>query len=51
MPHDLRDARERNDEVVERLHIGRHFRNDTERLEKLSELYTRKRAKKPRVDA
>ena len=41
MPDNLRSAHERNDEVVERIYIGRRFRNDTERLEKLFELYTR----------
>jgi hypothetical protein len=41
MPDDLREAHERNDEVLERIYIGRRFRNDTERLEKLFELYTR----------
>jgi hypothetical protein len=41
MPRDLREAHERNDEVLERIYIGRRFRNDTERLEKLFELYTR----------
>jgi hypothetical protein len=41
MPADLRDAHERNDEVLERIYIGRRFRNDTERLEKLFELYTK----------
>ena len=30
---------ERNDEVLERIYIGRRFRNDTERLEKLFDLY------------
>ena len=40
MPVDLRAAHERNDEVLERIYIGRRFRNDTERLEKLFELYT-----------
>ena len=29
-----------NDEVFERIYIGRRFRNDTERLEKLFEMYT-----------
>ncbi len=38
---DLREAHERNDEVLERIYIGRRFRNDTERLEKLFELYTK----------
>jgi hypothetical protein len=41
MPADLREAHERNDEVLERVYIGRRFRNDTERLEKLFELYTK----------
>ena len=41
MPADLREAHARNDEVVERIYIGRRFRNDTERLEKLFELYTK----------
>ena len=36
---DLRFAHERNDEVLERIYIGRRFRNDTERLEKLFDLY------------
>ena len=40
MPADLRAAHERNDEVLERIYIGRRFRNDTERLEKLFQLYT-----------
>jgi len=41
IPTDLREAHERNDEVLERIYIGRRFRNDTERLEKLFELYTK----------
>lgn len=41
MPDDLRAAHERNDEVLERIYIGRRFRNDTERLEKLFDLYTK----------
>ena len=41
MPSDLREAHERNDEVLERIYIGRRFKNDTERLEKLFELYTK----------
>lgn len=40
MPTNLREAHERNDEVLERIYIGRRFRNDTERLEKLFDLYT-----------
>lgn len=41
MPANLREAHEHNDEVLERIYIGRRFRNDTERLEKLFELYTK----------
>lgn len=41
MPESLRQAHERNDEVLERIYIGRRFKNDTERLEKLFELYTK----------
>jgi hypothetical protein len=41
MPADLRAAHEHNDETLERIYIGRRFRNDTERLEKLFELYTK----------
>lgn len=40
MPEDLRRAHDRNDEVLERIYIGRQFKNDTERLEKLFDLYT-----------
>lgn len=46
MPADLREAHERNDEVLERIYIGRRFRNDTERLEKLFDLYTKMTAAK-----
>jgi len=41
MPEDLCGAHEHNDEVLERIYIGRRFRNDTERLEKLFDLYTK----------
>ncbi|CAM5208180.1 hypothetical protein OURE66S_03573 [Oligella ureolytica] len=41
MPENLRHAHEQNDEVLERIYIGRRFRNDTERLEKLFDLYTK----------
>ncbi len=41
MPDNLRIAHERNDEVIERIYIGRRFKNDTERLEKLFEMYTK----------
>ena len=55
MPDNLRRAHERNDEVLERIYIGRRFKNDTERLEKLFDLYTKMAAnaaqapKKPRA--
>jgi hypothetical protein len=45
MPADLRAAHDRNDETLERIYIGRRFRNDTERLEKLFEMYTKMTAK------
>jgi hypothetical protein len=35
----LQEAHLRNDETVERIYIGRRFKNDTERLEKLFEIY------------
>ena len=41
MPANLRAAHDHNDEVLERIYIGRRFRNDTERLEKLFEMYTK----------
>lgn len=41
MPANLRAAHDYNDEVLERIYIGRRFRNDTERLEKLFEMYTK----------
>lgn len=37
---DLFDAHLRNDEALERIYIGRKFKNDTERLEKLFSLYS-----------
>jgi hypothetical protein len=37
----VREAHDRNDEIIERIYIGRRFKNDTERLEKLFELYTK----------
>jgi len=41
MPANLRAGHDHNDEVLERIYIGRRFRNDTERLEKLFEMYTK----------
>lgn len=46
MPDELREAHDQNDEVLERIYIGRRFRNDTERLERLFELYTATYAKR-----
>src|SRR5207248_4358368 len=45
MPPNLRDAHERNDETLERIYIGRRFKNDTERLETLFKLYTSSRSR------
>lgn len=39
MPDNLRVTHKRNDEVMERIYIGRRFKNDIERLEKLFALY------------
>jgi hypothetical protein len=41
IPDNLRQAHEHSDEVLERIYIGRRFRNDTERLERLFDLYTK----------
>jgi hypothetical protein len=49
MPANLREAHERNDEVLERIYIGRRFRNDTERLERLFAMYTQMTAAEKRV--
>lgn len=51
MPDDLRAAHERNDEVLERIYIGRRFKNDTERLEKLFDLYAKMTAAADKVPA
>ncbi|MCB1972754.1 MAG: lactate dehydrogenase, partial [Geminicoccaceae bacterium] len=45
MPENVRKAHEHNDEVLERIYIGRRFKNDTERLEKLFDLYSKMVAK------
>jgi hypothetical protein len=49
MPDNLRRAHEHNDEVLERIYIGRRCKNDTERLEKLFELYSKMTATPTRV--
>jgi len=41
MPDNLRLAHDKNDETLERIYIGRRFKSDTERLEKLFMLYTK----------
>jgi len=41
----VRAAHNRNDEIIERIYIGRRFKNDTERLEKLFEMYTKMTSK------
>ncbi len=41
MPENLKEAHDCNDETLERIYIGRRFKNDTERLEKLFDMYTR----------
>ncbi len=51
MPDNLRHAHERNDEVLERIYIGRRFKNDTERLEKLFDLYTKMTAEQKKPSA
>ncbi len=48
MPPNLRRAHQRNDEILERIYVGRCLTNDTERLEKLFDLYT-KMTTKPEV--
>jgi len=37
----VRAAHERNDETLERIYIGKRFKNDTQRLEHLFDLYTK----------
>jgi len=49
MPDDLRRAHDENDDVLERIYIGRRFKNDTERLEKLFELYIKMTAGQPQT--
>lgn len=39
MPDNLKEAHQANDEVLEKIYIGRSFRNDTERIEFLLRLY------------
>lgn len=46
---DVRAAHEANDRILEEIYIGRPFRNDTERLEKLFEMYVEMTEKEKRV--
>lgn len=46
MPDDLRAVHKANDDLLESMYIGRPFRNDTERLEKLFKLYASRVDKK-----
>ena len=41
MPENLREAHAENDRILEEIYIGREFKNDTERLEKLFEMYSK----------
>ena len=41
----VRQAHDRNDETLERIYIDRRFKNDTERLEKLFEMYAKMTSK------
>ncbi|MGI0524019.1 class I SAM-dependent DNA methyltransferase [Rhizobium giardinii] len=41
MPENLREAHGQNDELTERIYFGRLSKNDTERLEKLFDLYNK----------
>lgn len=49
MPADLLEAHRANDEAIEKIYIGRPFRNDTERLEHLFKRYTKMVASKGRA--
>lgn len=51
MPENLKAAHAHNDEVLERIYIGRRFKNDTERLEKLFELYTKMTSTEAKISA
>jgi hypothetical protein len=44
MPAALRAAHDSNDEALERIFVGRRFKNDTERLEKLFSMYSSRMA-------
>ena len=46
MPENLLHAHDYNDEVLERIYIGRRFKNNTERLEVLFDLYDKQQRKR-----
>lgn len=46
MPADLLHSHDLNDEVLERIYIGRRFKNNTERLEVLFDLYDKQQQKR-----
>lgn len=46
MPDDLRAVHRENDDLLETMYVGRPFRNDTERLERLFKLYAAKAGSK-----
>ena len=46
-PNDLCAAHDRNDKALERIYIGRRFKNDSERLVKLFDMYTQMTTKVP----
>lgn len=50
-PDNLRRAHEQNDEILKRIYIGRRFKSDTERLEKLFDLYVKMTAKASKAPA
>lgn len=51
MPANLRASHEANDETLERIYIGRRFRNDTERLETLFAMYAKMTATGKSIEA
>ena len=51
MPDDLRAVHKANDDLLEEMYIGRPFRNDTERLERLFKLYAARIEKLKQEDA
>jgi hypothetical protein len=47
MPDDLRQVHRENDDLLESMYMGRPFRNDSERLERLFKLYSARMAQIP----